>query len=209
MAVPAIVDIDVICKLTRLSQLDAFQKYLRDRNLTALLQPSIDATLDLDNRRGIVHLLASQEQKATVAAFARGVGRVELNERGQELIELCHLVEDVDPGDAIWLAAAASMPDCVVFTGDKRALRAVCGAEACAPIVQAISGRVVCLEQIILELFDPSYVMLRAAVREDPAADAVIANAFPAKATPKAEATAALLAEVEKLRRETGPLLRA
>lgn len=209
LAVYAIIDIDLICKLARIGQLDALTAYLRKHQLTPLIQPTMVGTLDLENRRGVLHLLTTPEQKIAVAEFIRGMGVVELDPKGQELVGLCHLVEDIDPGDAIWLAAAASRPDYLVFTGDKRALRAVAKAEACTPIAEALRGRIVILEQLFIELIElSSYVMMRKAVREDPGADTMLASAFPEKATPSSEAIAKLQASVEKLRRETGPLLR-
>jgi hypothetical protein len=63
-------------------------------------------------------------------------------------------VPNIDPGEAILIAAAADEETSLLVTGDKKAVRAFAATGPCAPLVEALQGRFVCLEQILLRVMD-------------------------------------------------------
>lgn len=65
-----------------------------------------------------------------------------------------HKVDDIDAGEAILLSQAARSAGSFLATGDKRCIRAVVTAPACARLVSMLVGRVLCLEQVLLRVVD-------------------------------------------------------
>lgn len=63
-------------------------------------------------------------------------------------------VDDIDPGEAILLAQAAHSASSLLAIGDKRCIRAVVAAPDCSILVQLLSGRVLCLEQVLLRAIE-------------------------------------------------------
>ena len=204
----AIVDNDVVVKLARFGLLTALESHLQAQKRTIALQPLIDGTLDLANKTGQLKKFTTHDQRAVAAALAAKVGRVTLNDRGKKLIELCVHTEGVDPGDAVWLAVGASTPGALICTGDKTALRGVARDTGCAEIVQALQGRVVCLEQIVADLIGrESIAIVRKGILAEPAADAAVASCFGAQKN-QADSQRELAALIDGLRADTGGLLR-
>ncbi|MFY9343326.1 MAG: hypothetical protein WAT39_12595 [Planctomycetota bacterium] len=63
-------------------------------------------------------------------------------------------VDNVDPGDAILIAAAAESAGSLLVTGDKRCILAVATVPAFATYAARLTGRVLCLEQVLLRTID-------------------------------------------------------
>lgn len=61
-------------------------------------------------------------------------------------------IPDVDAGEALLVAQAASTPNALLLTGDKRCLRALAASESAQGILHALQGRVICLEQALILL---------------------------------------------------------
>lgn len=57
----------------------------------------------------------------------------------------------IDAGEAILLSGAARLPGSCLITGDKKCLTALLRDAACAPLVERLAGRVLCLEQIVIK----------------------------------------------------------
>lgn len=204
----AIIDNDFVSKLARIELLNAFHAVMSKRKIVPHLQPSIDGTFDLA-KRGALRKLATEAQRDSLAAFAAKAKRVSLDDCGIGLVETCHLVEGIDPGDAIWLSAGACNAQSIVFTSDKNALRAVANTPSCKEIADRLAGRVCCLEQFVLEQFeDLGYAMVRKGIIADPGADGALTNSVPSLATKRAEAEPALRHYIDRLRTETGALLK-
>jgi hypothetical protein len=66
-------------------------------------------------------------------------------------LQLLAKVDGIDAGEAVLYAAAVQSQDYRLATGDKRSLRALASEVICRPIAERLSGRVVCLEQIVRE----------------------------------------------------------
>lgn len=61
-------------------------------------------------------------------------------------------VEKIDSGEAILFAGAIDDPNALIVTGDKNSLRALTSTPDIAPIANQVRGRVICFEQLLLEL---------------------------------------------------------
>lgn len=60
----------------------------------------------------------------------------------------------LDAGEAILVSHASRVPDSLMATGDKRAIRSLAAAPQCAAITRRLRGRVLCLEQVLLRIVD-------------------------------------------------------
>jgi hypothetical protein len=77
-----------------------------------------------------------------------------LESRVSEILEQANRSLAIDPGEAILLAEAVDDPEVVIFTGDKRCVRALGTEPGLRSIALALRGRVQILESIILRLID-------------------------------------------------------
>lgn len=64
------------------------------------------------------------------------------------------MVRDIDPGEALLLAAAAERPGSLVATGDRRACRALKAAEGLEALRAGLQGKLVCLETALWLLLE-------------------------------------------------------
>src|SRR5262245_31868063 len=64
-------------------------------------------------------------------------------------LQLLANVDGIDAGEAVLYAAAAQSEACRLATGDKRSLRALAEDVNCRGIAGRLSGRIICLEQIV------------------------------------------------------------
>ena len=65
---------------------------------------------------------------------------------------LLNAINGIDEGEAFLFGATRDLDLFLVATGDKNSLRALANAPSCAPIYQRMSGRVICMEQIMARL---------------------------------------------------------
>ena len=61
-------------------------------------------------------------------------------------------VVDIDPGEALLYTSLVEHPTYAVLSGDKRSISALCAASELQAVREAVSGRVICLEQLLDEL---------------------------------------------------------
>jgi hypothetical protein len=59
---------------------------------------------------------------------------------------------DIDTGEALLYASTYTLQEFWLLTGDKRSLTALAEAPTCQGIVARLSGKVICLEQIIVHI---------------------------------------------------------
>lgn len=88
------------------------------------------------------------------------------------LLEQFTRIAQVDPGEAVLLAAAAADPAGTFITGDKRALRAI----ARLPQAALIAGKVIILEQLLdrcITIYGRDWLLEH--IREDLSADKAVA----------------------------------
>ena len=117
-------------------------------------------------------------------------------------------IENIDPGEALLVAATEYETDFYILTCDKKFLKALSRSNL-TNIKQRLYKRIICLEQLIIHLInhnDFNKVCLRIASSELSNCD--IAEAFKnSKLTQKELALKTLEQRVKKLRDETGDLL--
>jgi len=61
-------------------------------------------------------------------------------------------IPGIDSGEAVLFALAAEQAKSMLFTGDKKSLRALANAAQCAALRPVLAGRLLCLEQVIARL---------------------------------------------------------
>jgi hypothetical protein len=71
-----------------------------------------------------------------------------------ELLNRIIAADGVDDGEALLYASLVEHPTYLLVSGDKRSMRALCEAPDLRDIRAAISGRVICLETLLLALID-------------------------------------------------------
>lgn len=85
-------------------------------------------------------------------AFAKRVAAIESEPPLAEF--QCMLDANLDSGEAGMFACASGSSETLVTTGDKRALQALSDDPACTAIVQCLSGKVICLEYLMLKILE-------------------------------------------------------
>tara|TARA_R110000787_G_scaffold249816_1_gene355402 strand:+ start:1226 stop:1858 length:633 start_codon:yes stop_codon:yes gene_type:complete len=208
MGLLAICDNDFLAKLTRFGLLNSFESRIRRERGRISYQPSIEGTFDLQNKVGSNLKLPKFEHRDQLRKFVEKHTSISLDDCGKRLVTCCYMVNGIDVGDAVWLAAAACDSNSVVYTHDKNALRAVAREKACTQVNNRLSGRVRCLEQeMLMQIDDVGFAVVRAGVAAEPEADKAMINAFCQPNATRAAAKTKLIEYIEKLRAETGNLL--
>lgn len=203
----AILDNDLVKKLTKYGLLAATQTLLKRKYTEFQLQPTIDATFDLENKQGKFDKLDTPAQKSEMLKFSKQCKRVSLDDCGKKLASKIHLEEGIGPGDSIWLSAAACNSNAHLYTGDKRALRAARKSSACAEVVSKIAGRSYCLEQLIKELIaSEGIAVVRRQILDNSGVDDSVEYCFADKQG-KEETTSKLNSKIDALKSDTDPIL--
>ena len=163
------------------------------------------------------HMLRKAKPGAFMSIGAHGLARArEFVERATPLPSVSNAdtillgsVHGIDPGEAALFAVTRDLPAFVLTTGDKRSLRALADAPACAHIAARMAGRVVCLEQVLLRLVAArGYAVVRAHATPVLDCDQVLKGAFGLGSdTVEAHTVEYLLHHLRLLRAGTGRLL--
>lgn len=116
----------------------------------------------------------------------------------------------IDAGEAMLFIAASENPESFVITGDKRSLRCLASAERCQEIIQSLSGRVICFEQLIAYIisqqgFDKSKSKIVPAIDCDTALRAAFGMGLDAE---EKQVLRVLNSYVQELRNATRKMLR-
>jgi hypothetical protein len=140
-------------------------------------------------------------------AFARGASKI-LNYDQVEHVLLTG-IQGVDPGEAVLYSATATMAVDFVVTGDARALRGLVSASAAQPICSRLSGKIICLEQLLLELIDQiGFAAIREKVVRSTTTNISLNTIFRSGGQASQAAVVSWLkSRVDNLRAETGALL--
>ena len=130
-----------------------------------------------------------------------------MNEDDQAIL---NKVVGIDQGEALFFSAASRDPDSVLFTGDKRSLRALASAPTCAEIVARLRSRVVCFEQVVvIAIRELGFGAVRDRALGALGSDRVLQSAFGSgAAATEANVTAALRAYVPSTEADGAGLLR-
>lgn len=170
-----------------------------------------------------LYTVSTLKYKFKLADKAKAVGLLGSSEAYQQLVDFVQLckepkghnaqvlealvdVPSVDGGEAALFAAAAHFDSALVDTGDKNALRALAGLGAGHVAVQALQGKLACLEQTLYYLVDRwTFDVVQKAVTADIVADAACSRCFNGKTA--VEAVGSLHEHVERLRAQCGSII--
>jgi hypothetical protein len=126
-------------------------------------------------------------------------------------LELLSSVPDIDTGEALLYASTYALQEFWLLTGDKRSLTALAASPNCQPIAARLSGKVICLEQVVIHsLSSYPFEILLSKIVPARECDTAVKVAFGSgNQADLSHAIGALDAYIEELRAKTGSLLRA
>jgi len=95
----------------------------------------------------------SDERKADITQGCQRVPALQATPNVDLLQQLIDVV-DIDDGEAILYALLAETPFYLLTTNDKRAMRAIATATPFQAVRKSVSGRIICLETVLLRLVE-------------------------------------------------------
>lgn len=155
MNLKLIIDNDVLIKCACFVLLDELRPLNGEQGAVAVLGAARYVVLNYLKRRGVVNNRAAAEQ-----CFASYLERVSILEPTEEELALASLIEeaaimqglDLDGGESQLCAIAIIRLSPFLLTGDKRAIRGAEKLQGEVSELTALRGRVICLEQAIVEI---------------------------------------------------------
>lgn len=198
-------DNDILFKLAAYNLLDAFP------NVLGVSRASIRVLGTLPHVARKNPDVQRQYDAATidrVLDFADGLASPDAAAIPTDVLAPLNQLEDMDPGEALLFADATQHSPCRIVTGDKNCLRALYASD-CGDVIDAVSGCVVCLEQLFLWYVAADFAVVRERVVSTPGVDRVLNDVVFSQGadTPKDGAVTALHSYREELRDTTGTLL--
>lgn len=199
-----LMDNDVILKLAATQLLDDWQKTAVKNGTTRIIASAkffFQKKKDLHKKFGA----AAVEGSITFANKAATVSDLNNPRDYERLLG----VAGIDPGEAILFSAAIGLPDYVIVSGDKIALKALQGETSCEPFRKKLRGRCIAFEQVICVLIKAgNFETIRERIVVAEKADTVLQVAFSmGLETTETKAIEALEHYIATLRCATGDLL--
>lgn len=201
-----LIDNDALLKLARYDLLDtALASFGFGHDDVRVLATAKYVLLPAKNR---LRRCKDEASAHRLEAFLAKVKTITSELADEDKVDALAAPPNIDPGEALMLAVAASTADAYVITGDKRALTALSEEEDLQAVHATLSGKVLSLEVLFTFLIEADFEEVQACVRRQPAVDKALTNAFGVSApAPLLSVRAALDSYVEHLRRRTGTLL--
>jgi hypothetical protein len=200
-------DTDILLKLSALDLVQETLQLLQLSEQDVYLLPSATHYLRKADKRLIYRYGKEGVERAQkLAQQAKFVGfHLEKSE-----LELLSSVPDIDTGEALLYASTYALQEFWLLTGDKRSLTALAASPNCQPIAARLSGKVICLEQIVIHsLSSYPFEILRSKIVPARESDTAVKVAFGSgNQTDLSHAIGALDAYISELRAKTGNLLR-
>ena len=200
-------DTDILLKLSALDLVQETLQLLQLSEQDVYLLPSATHYLRKADKRLIYRYGKEGVERAQkLAQQAKFVGfHLEKSE-----LELLSSVPDIDTGEALLYASTYALQEFWLLTGDKRSLTALAASPNCQPIAARLSGKVICLEQIVIHsLSSYPFEILRSKIVPARECDTAVKVAFGSgNQTNLSHAIGALDAYISELRAKTGNLLR-
>jgi hypothetical protein len=201
-----LIDNDALLKLARYGLLDAALTSLGVQRIDAqVLATARYALLPAKDRLKHCKDKASADE---LEEFLACVSRIHPEAADADMLDVLTRQSNIDAGEALLLAVAASDTETVVITGDKRALAALCAGETVAPVKGALEGRVISLEVLFAFLIANEFEKVQVQVRAKLDVDRALSNVFGVSTAASLESVReALWSYIDHLRRATGALL--
>jgi hypothetical protein len=151
--VTSFVDNDIIVKLAALDLCDEAFRVLGLKFSEIQILPTAKYRLHVarNKEKGIRRWGA--EIHSRIDAFLSKVGEASETPDPDDEQILANIV-GVDAGEAILFSAASRLPDSSILTGDKRSIVALASEPKCKAVVEKLTGRVICLEQVVRDAID-------------------------------------------------------
>jgi hypothetical protein len=201
-------DTDILLKLSALDLVQETLQLLQLSEQDVYLLPSATHYLRKAGKRLIYRYGKEGVERAQkLAQQAKFVGfHLEKSE-----LELLSSIPDIDTGEALLYASTYALQEFWLLTGDKRSLTALAASPNCQPIAARLSGKVICLEQVVIHsLSSYPFEILRSKIVPARECDTAVKVAFGSgNQTDLSHAIGALDAYISELRAKTGSLLRA
>jgi hypothetical protein len=200
-------DTDILLKLSALDLVQETLQLLQLSEQDVYLLPSATHYLRKADKRLIYRYGKEGVERAQkLVQQAKFVGfHLEKSE-----LELLSSVPDIDTGEALLYASTYALQEFWLLTGDKRSLTALAASPNCQPIAARLSGKVICLEQIVIHsLSSYPFEILLSKIVPARECDTAVKVAFGSgNQTDLSHAIGALDAYISELRAKTGNLLR-
>jgi len=200
-------DTDILLKLSALDLVQETLQLLQLSEQDVYLLPSATHYLRKADKRLIYRYGKEGVERAQkLAQQAKFVGfYLEKSE-----LELLSSVPDIDTGEALLYASTYALQEFWLLTGDKRSLTALAASPNCQPIAARLSGKVICLEQVVIHsLSSYPFEILLSKIVPARECDTAVKVAFGSgNQTNLSHAIGALDAYISELRAKTGNLLR-
>jgi len=201
-------DTDILLKLSALDLVQETLQLLQLSEQDVYLLPSATHYLRKADKRLIYRYGKEGVERAQkLAQQAKFVGfHLEKSE-----LELLSSVPDIDTGEALLYASTYALQEFWLLTGDKRSLTALAASPNCQPMAARLSGKVICLEQVVIHsLSSYPFEILLSKIVPARECDTAVKVAFGSgNQADLSHAIGALDAYIEELRAKTGSLLRA
>lgn len=174
MALKLFVDNDVILKLAQYGILE---------HLTTLFSNPTDlvaldsARYKLLPKRNRLELCKTEDVASRVEIFLDAATPVSSEPVAIEILEELNGSPGIDTGEALLFAAAASVDNARVLTGDKRALAGLGGLQH-SNCAQALAGKIIMLEALIQGFNQADPELTQNVVRSNPTVDKALTNVF-------------------------------
>jgi len=168
-------DVDILLKLASCDLLGC---------LPDLLDANDEDLVILDTARFKICRLGKQKKYAMetierALQFCQSHAPLPQVRRAETMAGFTILGAGMDPGEAVLFAVAQENPASTVVTGDKRALKVLGSLGKEHPIRQALGGRILCFEQILMRYEERfGYERLREACCRGMQADGMLRLAF-------------------------------
>jgi hypothetical protein len=200
-------DTDILLKLSALDLVQETLQLLQLSEQDVYLLPSATHYLRKAGKRLIYRYGKEGVERAQkLAQQAKFVGfHLEKSE-----LELLSSVPDIDTGEALLYASTYALQEFWLLTGDKRSLTALAASPNCQPIAARLSGKVICLEQVVIHsLSSYPFEILLSKIVPARECDTAVKVAFGSgNQADLSHAIGALDAYISELRAKTGNLLR-
>jgi len=192
--------------LLKLATYDLFDLTLTTLNIKAKeVQILSTAKYVLLPAKQRLRLCGTEECAQRLESFITKAAKLNADSVNPEMLDTFSGIVNINAGEAILFAMAASLPDSHVITGDKRAIKALNGLEYAHNV---LTGRIFPLEILLKLIIERDFEQIQANVRSNPSADTALTIAFGHSTPATFESTqSALNSYIEHLRKQTGNLL--
>lgn len=158
-------DNDALLKLARYGLLNAIIEVFESKDFT--IKVLATAKYVLLPARDRLKRCKDEESASRLETFLSITQPIDTEAINPDYLDALSVVENIDAGESLLLAAAASEDSSIVVTGDKRALQALCSNSSIIYIRDTLAGRIVSLEVLFSILIKQDFTSVQQKAREN------------------------------------------